>query len=112
MMNTMGMSVFERTREIGVLRALGWRRGRVLGMILRESLALSLVGSGMGLVAAIVVVWLLNLNPLMAGFIKARFGVDLFLQTLVTSVVLGAIGGIYPAWRASRLRPVEALRYE
>ncbi|MFQ6058540.1 MAG: ABC transporter permease, partial [Anaerolineae bacterium] len=106
------MSVFERTREIGVLRALGWRKGRVLRMILLESLALSLLGGVAGLVAGIVVVVLLNSIPLMAGFVQGRFSLGLFVQALATALVLGAVGGLYPAWRAARLQPVEALRYE
>jgi len=112
MMNTMVMSVFERTREIGVLRAVGWRRGRVLRMILQESVALSILGGVAGLGVGALLVGLLNLNPVMAGFVKARFSPSLFLQALTTALVLGAVGGIYPAWRASRMRPVEALRYE
>jgi len=111
-MNTMVMSVFERTREIGMLRALGWRRGRVLWMILRESLTLSVLGGVAGLVAGVVVSELLNADPFMAGFVQARFSLGLFAQALLTALVLGAAGGLYPAWRASRLRPVEALRYE
>ncbi|HHS96887.1 MAG TPA: ABC transporter permease [Chloroflexi bacterium] len=112
MMNTMGMSVYERTREIGVLRALGWRRSRILGMILRESLVLSLLGGVGGVVAALVLIFLMNQNPTVAGFVKMRFSLDLLVQTLLTAFVLGGLGGIYPAWRASRLQPVEALRYE
>ena len=112
MMNTMVMSVFERTREIGVLRALGWRRRRILLMVLRESLALSLLGGVVGLVIGIGMIGGLNTLPFMKGFVKASFSAGLFGQALVTALVLGAVGGIYPAWRASRLRPVEALRYE
>jgi ABC-type lipoprotein release transport system permease subunit len=112
MMNTMVMSVFERTREIGVLRALGWRRRRVLWMILRESVALSLLGGVAGLVAGVVAGELLNAIPFMAGFVQARFSLGLFAQALITALALGVVGGIYPAWRATRLQPVEALRYE
>ncbi len=112
MMNTMVMSVFERTREIGVLRALGWRRGRILSMILRESLALSLLGAVLGLVTGVGLIGVLNQLPFLQGFVRARFSAGLFGQAFVTALVLGAVGGIYPAWRASRLRPVEALRYE
>ncbi len=112
MMNTMGMSIYERTREIGVLRALGWHKGRVLGMILRESLTLSLLGSIGGLIAALALIFLMNQNPTVAGFVKMRLSLDLLAQTLTTAFILGTVGGIYPAWRASRLQPVEALRYE
>lgn len=112
MTNTMVMSVFERTREIGVLRALGWRNGRVLGMVLHESLTLSMLGGAAGLVAGVAAIGLLNRAPVVAGVVKAHFSIGLLVQAVVTALVLGALGGIYPAWRASRMRPVEALRYE
>ncbi|MBN1812963.1 MAG: ABC transporter permease [Anaerolineae bacterium] len=112
MMNTMVMSVFERTREIGVLRALGWRKWRVLRMVLGESLVLSLLGGLAGMAAGVGVIGLLNVSPIMQGLVISRFSAELFAQALLTALVLGAVGGVYPAWRASRLRPVEALRYE
>ena len=112
MTNTMVMSVFERTREIGVLRALGWRKSRVLGMILRESVVLSLVSGLMGIAGGMVIGQTLNAMPLMAGFIRLNFSPALFTQVVLIALVLGAIGGLYSAWRASRLQPLEALRYE
>jgi ABC-type lipoprotein release transport system permease subunit len=112
MMNTMVMSVFERTREIGVLRALGWRRGRILSMILRESVALSLLGGAVGAGLGVGVALLLNQSPVVSSFAKASFGSMLFVQVFFTALILGALGGAYPSWRASLLRPVEALRYE
>jgi len=81
-------------------------------MILHESLALSLLGVVTGLVAGVVVSELPSANPLMVGFMQARFSLGLFAQALLTALVLGAAGGLYSAWRASRLRPVEALGYE
>jgi putative ABC transport system permease protein len=108
----MVMSVFERTREIGVLRALGWRRGRILSMILRESLVLSLLGGVIGTVLGVGGIVLLNRLPVFSSFVKASFGMMLLIQAFFTALILGALGGAYPSWRASLLRPVEALRYE
>jgi len=112
MTNTMVMSVMERTREIGVLRALGWRKRRVLAMIVRESLALSLLGSGVGVALGVGLGLALNLVPVIQGFVQLRYSVGLFAQAFGTALVLGAAGGVYPAWQASRRQPVEALRYE
>ncbi|MBN1487770.1 MAG: ABC transporter permease [Anaerolineae bacterium] len=112
MTNTMVMSVFERTREIGVLRALGWQRRRVLEMIVRESVALSLLGGMVGIVAGVLLGFALNMVPMIQGFIQMQYTVGLFVQAIGTTLTLGIIGGIYPAWRAANLQPVEALRYE
>ncbi len=112
MMNTMFMSVFERTREIGVLRALGWARLRILSMIVRESLAVSFLGGVAGCLIGIGAGLLLNMSPALQGWIEMKYSVGLFEQALGTALVLGIVGGVYPAWWASRLQPVEALRYE
>jgi ABC-type antimicrobial peptide transport system permease subunit len=112
MMNTVLMSVFERTREIGVLRSLGWRRGRVLSLIMGESLALSLIGGLAGTALGVAAVKALGSSPATGGLLQGRFSPGLFIQALVVALVLGALGGFYPAWRASQLTPLEALRYE
>jgi putative ABC transport system permease protein len=112
MMNTILMSVFERTREIGVLRSLGWRRGRVLGLIIGESLALSLIGGLIGSALGVAAVRALGSSPATGGILQGRFSPELFIQALVVALVLGGLGGFYPAWRASQLTPLEALRYE
>lgn len=111
-MNTMVMSVFERTREIGVLRAVGWRRRRVITMVLQESLLLSVVGGVVGIALGIGLTQLLSMLPGVGGLITAAYRPTLFVQAMVVALALGTIGGLYPAWRASRLSPVEALRYE
>ncbi|MHB9090262.1 MAG: ABC transporter permease [Chloroflexota bacterium] len=112
MMNTMVMSVLERTREIGVLRAVGWRRRRVVTMVLGEALALALIGGALGVMLGIGLTQLASLNPSAASLLQAVYSPAIFVQAIVISLVLGAVGGLYPAWRAARLAPVEAMRYE
>jgi ABC-type lipoprotein release transport system permease subunit len=112
MLNTMLMSVLERTREIGVLRALGWRQRHVLGMILREALMLGAVGGVCGILIGLSLSGLLALVPGTVGAIEPIYTPQLFVQAVVVALGAGAVGGFYPAWRATRMRPVEALRYE
>ena len=112
MMNAMLMSVIERTQEIGVLRALGWKRRQVLTMILGESLTLSLLGGVAGTALGVLLVTLLGRLVLFSGLIQGVLKADSLLEALVATLVLGTVGGLYPAWRASRMTPVEALRYE
>ncbi len=112
MMNTMVMSVLERTREVGLLRAVGWRRRRVLWLILRESLALGLLGGLAGLAVGVAGAWALGLSPIMAAFVKPIFTAKLAGIALGIALGLGALGGLYPAWRATQMSPIEALRYE
>jgi len=112
MLNTMLMSVLERTREIGLLRALGWRRRQVIGMILREALALGLVGGVCGIILGLGLAWGITQIPLVGGMLKTSYSPELFAQALAVALVTGVLGGLYPAWRATRMRPVEALRYE
>ena len=112
MMNTVFMSVFERTREIGVLRALGWRRTRVLGMIVREAILLGGLGGLAGIVLGIGLGRLLTMIPMFGAILEPRYSPELMLRALVLALVLGAIASLYPAWWASRLDPLEALRYE
>lgn len=112
MMNAMVMSVLERTREIGTLRALGWRRQRIVAMILGEAVLLSLIGGGIGISMGIGLTELAASVPGVGAFMEGIYSPGLFVQGLVTAVVLGMIGGAYPSWRAANLPPVEALRYE
>ncbi len=111
MTNTILMSVFERTREIGVLRAVGWSQRRVLLLILGESIALALVGGLLGAALGVALVMAIRDVPLM-GFIHGKFSTDLFLQAFIIAIILGLFGGLYPAWRASRLVPLEAMHYD
>ena len=81
MLNTMLMSVLERTREIGVLRSLGWRRRQVLGMILKESLVLGVVGGICGILLGVGLAGTLAAQiPQTAGAIDPRYSLGLFAQ--------------------------------
>jgi ABC-type antimicrobial peptide transport system permease subunit len=111
-MNAMLMSVFERTREIGTLRALGWRRRRVVGLIVTESLVLSFLSGIAGILLGVGLGNLLVLEPTMGAWLKGEYSLRLFAQAIGIALVLGGIGALYPAWRAANLSPIEALRYE
>jgi putative ABC transport system permease protein len=111
-MNTVLMSVFERTHEIGILLAIGWRRSRIVRMILYESLALSFLGGLVGTGLGFVSVRLLEALPWMQGKIEGEMSLKLFAIAAVIALGLGMLGGLYPAYRGSRLHPNEALRYE
>lgn len=111
-LNTMLMVVLERTREIGVLRAVGWRRRQVLGLILREALLLSLIGGGTGIAIAFLLTGLMRHLPGIGQAIDPIWSAVVFGRALLVALLLGLLGGLYPAYRATRLQPTEALRYE
>jgi putative ABC transport system permease protein len=111
-LNTMLMAVFERTREIGVLRALGWRRRRILSLILREALLLGLLGGITGIGAALLMIFLFQQAPMVGGILDPVWEWDVFARAIFVALMLGLFGGLYPAYRATQLQPVEALRYE
>ncbi|WP_321422543.1 ABC transporter permease [uncultured Methanobacterium sp.] len=108
---TMVKSVVERTREIGVLKAVGWTNKRILTMIIGESVVLSLMAAVVGIIIGVGVVEIISSSHLIMG-VEPAFSAGLFLEALAVAIFLGIVGGIYPAYRASRLSPTEALRYE
>lgn len=112
MMNTMFMSVLERTREIGTLRAVGWSRGRVLQMVMAESLVLSVFGGVLGLGLGVGLNELAATVPGFGAFLQGGYSPGAFIQGMIIALLLGVVGGALPAWRAANMRPVEALRYE
>jgi putative ABC transport system permease protein len=112
MLNTMLMSIFERTREIGILRAVGWRRRRVLALVLGEALVIALIGTTLGAVLAVLGLRVLTLAPTARGFINPNLPPEVLIIALVMGVGLSLLGGLYPAARAAALEPTEALRYE
>jgi putative ABC transport system permease protein len=110
--NTMLMSINERTREIGILLALGWQRGTIMKLVFSEAVILSLIGGLMGIVIGVGIAFGLEHIELMRGKIDAIFSLPFFASVLGLSVLLGILGGFYPAFKASRLLPSVALRHE
>ena len=111
-MNTMVMAVFERTREFGILRAVGWRTRRILQMVLGESLLLCLIASAFGSLIAVGLMRLIVLVPTIRAFISPELTYDPFLRGLAVGVGVALLGAIYPAWRAASFSPAQAIRYE
>lgn len=110
--NTVAMSVYERTREIGILRAIGWKRGQVLILIQFEAAALGLGGGFGGIVFGWCALHLLATLPQTASIVSAALPVPLLAEALGIAVLAGLIAGALPAWRASQLSPMEALRFD
>jgi putative ABC transport system permease protein len=113
MLNTMMIAVFERTREIGTLRAVGWPKRQVVVMIILETLVLALLGAGLGIGMSIAVTWSLHhyftdIGPSIPSLPRPV----VVFQAIALAVGVGLIGALYPAYRASRLLPTEALRHD
>jgi putative ABC transport system permease protein len=110
--NTMAMSVFERTREIGILRALGWKSRQVMILIQLEAVLLGLGGGVLGVAFGWCALRLLASLPQTASIVSASVPLPLLAEALGIAVLAGLIAGALPAWRAARLSPVEALRHD
>jgi putative ABC transport system permease protein len=110
--NTMAMSVFERTREIGILRALGWNRRQVLILIQFEAVILGLGGGFLGIAIGWCALHLLAALPQTATIVSTSLPALVLAEALGIAVLAGLIAGAMPAWRAAQLSPVEALRHD
>ncbi len=109
-MNTMLMTVFERKQEISILLAIGWKRARVIRMILWESALLGLLGGIGGVLIGAVGVKVLETLPAIHGLLEPDLGAGLMLLSVGIAVIVGVISGLYPAWRSSRLTPSLAMQ--
>ncbi|HEY5814091.1 MAG TPA: ABC transporter permease, partial [Terrimicrobiaceae bacterium] len=108
-MNTMLMTVFERTQEICILLAIGWKRARIVGMILWESVLLGFLGGVVGVILGVACVKVLQRTPAIRGLLEPDLSAGLLLLAVALSVLVGVISGLYPAWRSSRLEPGHSL---
>ena len=107
--NTLVLSVFERTREIGMLRAIGMTRRQVRRMIRHESVITSLIGAVIGIVLGLVLAGLLIAR---IDFIDFAFPTTQVVVFAIAAIVVGIVAAIFPARRAAKLNPLEALQYE
>lgn len=107
-MNIMLVSVRERTREIGLRKAVGARRSAILMQFLIETITLSLVGGIIGILLGAGIAGIVTLTGLITTYVSA----DVVLLSFFFAALVGLFFGIYPAYQAASLRPIEALRYE
>ncbi len=110
MLNTMIMSVAERVKEIGTLRAIGWSKRRVMTIILWESVLLSVAGAAVGTAAAIGLISYLSHFRQTSGWIQSEIAPMVMLQGLLVALAVGVVGAAYPAYWGANLLPTEALR--
>ena len=111
-MNIMLVSVTERTREIGIRRAVGARRRDILVQFLVEAVVVSLVGGAMGVVLGFAIARALSRIPVNGQFLETVVSPGSVVLAFGVSAAIGLFFGFYPAFRASRLHPIDALRYE
>lgn len=109
-LNTMLTSVMERTKEIGILRAIGWPKRRVVCMILLESCSLALLASLLGTGLAMLLTWGLAQAPIVKGVLSPAIDGGIVMQGFMLAIAIGLLGALLPAWRAAQLLPTEAFR--
>ena len=111
-LNTLLMAVTERMHEIGLLSAIGWHPARIVAAIVSEGLLLSGAGAVLGVAGGLLgLQWMIH-NPRLGVFLQPDVTPALALESVAMVLAVGVLGGIYPAWRATRLHPVELLRGE
>lgn len=110
--NTMWMAVLERTREIGILRAVGWSQRRIVFTIVLEAAGVGLIGCLLGCPLGVGLAQITELLPVAEQFVEPVFDATPFLVALAVAVFLSVLGALLPAWRAARISPAEALHYE
>lgn len=111
-MNTMLLSFVERIREFGVLRAIGWSRGRLLTLVMGEALLISIMGAGVGVGLSFALTTSLQKLSSLRGVLATQFTPSVFWTALYTAIVIGVLAALYPSIRAAMLRPGVALRRE
>jgi putative ABC transport system permease protein len=111
-MNTMLLSLVERTREFGILRSIGWTARRIVSLIMGEALLISVVGAAIGVGLAVGLVSVLARLHKMQGILHPDYTAGTFVRALIVAAAVAFLGALYPAIRASLLSPMAALRRE
>ncbi|MFM7069548.1 MAG: ABC transporter permease [Actinomycetes bacterium] len=111
-MNAMLLSLVERYREFGVLRAIGWSRRRLVALVTGEAGIIAIVGAALGVGLAFGVVQLLARLPALLGILHPIYEPWVFGRALLTALAVTSLGALYPSLRASQLSPVAAMRHE
>jgi putative ABC transport system permease protein len=111
MVNTLVLSVFERTREVGMLRAVGMTRRQVRRMVRHESVITALIGAGLGLPLGVAVA-ALSTHVLSKDGVSFALPVGSLVAFTIVAIVAGVLAAIFPARRAARLNVLESLAYE
>jgi len=107
--NTMAMSIMERQGEIGLLSTVGWSPLRVASLILGEGVAVSVLGAAMGLFVGVIGAGLLVRALGVSSYVSPTVTAWALGRGLLVGVAIGVLGGIYPAWRVTRMTPLRAL---
>ncbi len=107
-MNIMFVSVTERTREIGIRKAIGAKRRSILMQFLFESAAICLMGGLIGITIAAGIAAAINAS----GMMPASLSAGIMMTSIIVAIVVGVFAGLVPAYKGAKLDPIEALRYE
>ena len=110
--NTMLLSFVQRTREFGLLRAVGWARWRVIVLVIGEALVISIAGAALGIGLSFAAVTILQQLSALAGLLHPTYTAAVFLRAFYTAIGIGVLGALYPGLRAGVLQPLAALRQE
>lgn len=106
------LSYYERIREFGTLRAIGWSRGRLLSLVMTEAVIVALLGAVLGVAAGIGLSQMLTQVGDLKGVFEPEYTVAVFVRALVFAFVVANLGAFYPGLRAATLSPIKALRHE
>jgi putative ABC transport system permease protein len=114
-MNAMLMAVFERTQEIGMMRAIGASRSDIFRIILKEGMLLSVSGGIAGILVSVagndlIEVFVRKVMPYVPGGNMVRFDTGIAGASLIFACLVGVLSGLYPAWKASKINPIEAIK--